>query len=223
METSKIHIYFIPGLAASPKIFEYLQFPKDKFELHFLEWLIPISDKETITDYAKRMANLVINENPVLVGVSFGGIMVQEMSKHLKPKKIIIISSVKTSNELPKRLKLFQKTKAYKLFPTKVITNIEEFSVYAFGDFAEKRVKLYKEYLSVRNSNYLTWALYNVLHWQQTKPLENILHIHGVEDSIFPIKNIGNCIPIEKGTHIMILNKAKSISKIITDALLLLK
>ena len=219
MKPSKTHIYFVPGLAASSKIYEFLQLSEDKFELHYLEWLIPLSEKETITDYAKRMADLVTEENPVLIGVSFGGIMVQEMSKHLNTQKIIIISSVKSKSEFPKRLKIIQKTKAYKLFPTNAISNIEDFSVYAFGDFAEKRVKLYKEYLSIRNSDYLNWAIYNVLHWQQKKPIENIVHIHGNDDSVFPIKHIKNCIPIEKGTHIMILNKAKSISEIITETL----
>ena len=218
MENSKIHIYFVPGLAASPKIFEYLQLSKDKFELHYLEWLLPLSEKEAIEDYAKRMAVLVTEENPVLVGVSFGGIMVQEMNKYLKTKKVIIISSVKSLNEFPKRLKFLQKTKAYKLFPTKVISNIEDFSTFAFGDFAEKRVKLYKEYLSVRDSNYLNWAIYNVLNWRQHKPSENVIHIHGADDHIFPIKHIKDCITIEKGTQVMILNKAKSISKIITNS-----
>lgn len=219
MDEKKIHIYFVPGLAASSKIFEYLKFPEDRFELHFLEWLLPISEKEKIEDYAKRMAALITEENPVLVGVSFGGIIVQEMSKHLKVKKIILISSLKNKHELPKRLKLIQKTKAYKLFPSKSIKNLEDFSSYAFGDFAKKRVKLYNEYLSVRDASYLDWAIYNVLHWKQEKSLENVIHIQGDDDHIFPIKHIKNCIPIEKGTHIMILNKAKSISKIIIDAL----
>ena len=90
MNNTKIHIYFVPGLAASSKIFEYLKFPDDTFKLHFLEWLLPLSETEKIEDYSKRMAALVTEENPVLVGVSFGGIIVQEMSKHLKVKKIIL-------------------------------------------------------------------------------------------------------------------------------------
>lgn len=223
MKKTKIHIYFVPGLAASSNIFEFLKFSETDFELHFLEWLIPLSEHESIHDYAKRMANLIANSNPVIVGVSFGGIIAQEMSKHLNPKKVIIISSVKTSNELPKRLKIIQKTKAYKLFPTKVITNIEEFTMYAFGKKAKTKVELYKKYLSVRNSNYLNWAIYNVLHWNQTKPIKNLLHIHGTNDNIFPIKHIKNCVEIKNGTHVMILNKAKIISKIIADSLLLLK
>ena len=219
MKTEKTHIYFIPGLAASSKIFEYLKFSEEKYELHFLEWLLPLSEKETIEDYAKRMAVYVTESNPVLIGVSFGGIIVQEMSKYLSPKKIILISSVKSRDELPKRLKAIQLTKAYKLFPTKAISNIEEFSIYAFGDFAKKRVGLYKEYLSIRNEKYLAWAIYNMLHWQQISPLKNTLHIHGNDDGVFPIKHIKNCVTIDKGTHIMILNKAKSISKIISDSL----
>jgi len=205
----------MPGLAASSKIFEYIKLPDDKFELHFLEWLLPFSVKESLEDYAKRMAAFVVEKNPVLVGVSFGGIMVQEMSKHLKTQKVIIISSVKSNNEFSKRLKILQQTKAYKLFPAKVISNIEDFSMVAFGEFTKKRLAMYQKYLSVRDPNYLSWAIDHVLNWQQTIPQENIVHIHGEEDHIFPIKNIKNCISIEKGTHIMILTKAKTISEII--------
>lgn len=218
MTSSKIHIYFVPGLAASPKIFEYLQLPEDQFELHFLEWIIPSSIDETIYDYSKRMAALVHHPNPVLLGVSFGGIMVQEMSKHLNVRKIILISSVKSKYELPSRFKAIQQTKIYKLFPVNSISNMEDFLKYSFGKIAKKRIKLYREYLSIRDEKYLTWAIYNVLHWQQSIPLQNILHIHGDEDQVFPIKRIKNCISITNGTHVMILYKAKSIRQIIVDS-----
>ena len=45
----------------------------------------------------------------------------------------------------------------------------------------------------------------------------NVIHIHGNKDEIFPIKYIKNCIVIEGGTHVMILNKAKRISLILED------
>jgi len=215
----RTHIYFVPGLAAGSKIFEYLKFSEEKYELHFLEWLIPESKDESLDKYANRMAQLVKHHHAVLIGVSFGGIMVQEMGKFLDLKKIIIISSVKSREELPNRLKIIQKTKAYKLFPTKAISNIEEFSAYAFGDFIKKRIKLYRNYLSMRDTRYLEWAIFNVLHWCPTEPSNNLIHIHGVDDGVFPFKHINNCIKIDKGTHIMILNKARIISKIIDDSL----
>ena len=216
---SKIPIYFVPGLAASTAIFEYLELPEDTFEIHYLDWLVPKSETEILSDYAKRMCARITHKTPVLVGVSFGGIMVQEMSKIIATKKTIIISSVKTKYELPKRLRLAKATKAYKLFPTKAIVNLENFSKYAFGDFAKKRVVLYRKYLSMRDETYLPWAVYNVLHWQQDTLFPNVVHIHGDADGVFPLKHIKNCIIIEGGTHVMILNKAKKISKILMEVI----
>lgn len=211
----KIHIYFVPGLAASSSIFEFLQLPTEQFELHYLDWLIPHSKDEDIADYARRMSERISHKNPVLIGVSFGGIIVQEMSKIIPTKKTIIISSVKSKYELPIRLRVAKATKAYKLFPIKALMNLEHFTKYAFGDNIKNRVKLYNKYLSMRDEKYLPWAIYNVLHWQQEVPLPYVIHIHGNMDGVFPIKHIKNCIIIEGGTHVMILNKAKEISKLI--------
>lgn len=218
----KTHVYFVPGLAANTKIFEYISLPEKQFELHFLDWVLPTSINESIQEYAKRLCLKVEHENPILVGVSFGGVMVQEMSKIINCKKVIIISSIKCNKELPRRLKLAQVTKAYKLFPSKVVENIESYERYFFNDYLKKRAALYKLYLSVRNKEYLQWAIYNVLHWQQKTPLENVLHIHGKKDEVFPIKHIKNTIEIEQGTHVMILNKAKTISKILEKECLLI-
>ena len=217
--TSKSHIYLVPGLAASSSIFEYLDLPLDQFEIHYLDWLIPTSRNESIGDYAKRMCDRILHERPILIGVSFGGVMVQEMSKIIPIKKTIIISSVKSKSELPKRLRLAKATKAYRLFPTKVATNVEEIAKYAFGDTVKKRVELYKKYLSMRDENYLPWAIHNVLHWEQKEALLNVIHIHGNMDGVFPIKYVKNCVIIEGGTHVMILNKAKEISKILQEVI----
>lgn len=219
MEPTKVHIYFMPGLAASSKIFEYIQLPTNKFELHYLDWILPVSINESLKAYAKRMAEFVKEEKPVLVGVSFGGILVQEMSRFLNIQKIILISTIKSNTEFPNRLKFIHKTQLYKLFPSKYVTKFEEYAQYALGDFAKKRVKLYKEYLSVRDELYLNWAIENVLKWEQTIPLKNYVHIHGTDDAIFPIKHIQNCIPVINGTHEMIIFKAKTISKLIAEAI----
>lgn len=212
---NKTHIYFVPGLAANTKIFERISIQKSTLKLHFLEWILPLSINESLESYAQRMCEKIEHKNPILIGVSFGGVMVQEMSKIINCKKVIIISSIKNRNELPKRLKIAQKTKAYKLFPIKIIENIETYEQYFLSDYLKKRAKLYKLYLSVRNTTYLKWAIQTILNWQQKETLQNVSHIHGSNDEIFPIKHIKNSIEINEGTHIMILNKAKIISKIL--------
>jgi len=215
----KIAIYLVPGLAAGPEIFENLEFSEDTYDIHYLKWITPIAPEESIANYAMRMSEEVKEKKPVLIGVSFGGIMVQEMSKYLDVKKVIIISSVKHHIELPKRFQFAKFTKAYKLFPTKIVSNIEDYAQYFWGKSLQNRAELYKKYLSVRSELYLNWSISTIIKWEQTEKDQNITHIHGTDDQIFPIKNIKNCIKIEGGTHIMIITKAKKITKIINDIL----
>lgn len=209
----------MPGLAANSQIFKYISLPDDKFVLHYLEWLLPESIDESIEDYAKRMCKFIKEKNVILIGVSFGGIIVQEMAKIMKPIKLVIISSIKSNKELSKRLRLIKVSKTYKLFPENNITALENL-IHAYASKKiQKRLEHYKIYLSMRDPLYLKWAIYNALHWKQEKVIPNILHIHGTADHIFPIKYINNCVPIENGEHVMIIIKAKEISKILSEYL----
>jgi len=209
MVMSKVPVYFMPGLAASSAIFENIKLPEDQFEMYFLEWFLP-NEKESITNYASRMIKNIQHENPVLVGVSFGGVLVQEMAKLIKVKKVIIISSVKSNTEFPSRFKIAKSTKAYKLIPTQLFADIDKLAKYAFGDnIVAKRLKLYEKYLSVRDTKYLDWAIETILYWKQKETNETVIHIHGDADAVFPIKNIQNCMVLKGGTHVMIVSKFK--------------
>ena len=94
---NKIPVYFMPGLAASIAIFERIKLPESEFEMFFLEWEIP-NEKETLQEYAKRMTKKIVHENPVLIGVSFGGILVQEMASFITVRKVIIIFVINLIN-----------------------------------------------------------------------------------------------------------------------------
>jgi thioesterase domain-containing protein len=197
----------MPGLAASSSIFERIALP-DAFEIILLEWEIPL-ENESLKDYAKRISLKINKKNPVLVGVSFGGILVQEIAEFITVRKVIIISSVKSNLEFPLRMKLAKTTKAYKLIPTNLILNVENLAKFSFGDKVNQRLKLYEKFLSVRDKNYLDWAIEQVILWDRTIVDPKVIHIHGDMDDVFPIKHIKNCIAVKGGTHIMILNKFK--------------
>lgn len=202
------HVYFVPGMAADVSIFEFIELPKDIYKTHTIAWKIP-GKQESMENYAKRMCEEVKHQDCVLIGVSFGGIVVQEMSKYLNVSKLVIISSIKNKHELPKRMQLVRKTKAYKLMPTSLVSKIDNWEKLAFGDFAKKRAALYQRYLSVNDKTYLDWAIEKIVCWDQETSIEGIVHIHGDKDIVFPIANIENCITIEKGTHVMIINRAR--------------
>lgn len=198
----------MPGLAATPTIFEYINLPPETFEVHLLEWVLPVGN-ESLKSYAKRMAEKVNDDNAVLIGVSFGGVLVQEMKQFLNPKKVIIISSVRSNVELPNRMKIAKSTKAYKLLPTGLMQDVELLTKYAFGDMLKKKLKLYEKYLHMRNKSYLDWAIEQMICWKRIKIDPEIIHIHGDADEVFPAKNIKQFINVKGGTHTMILNKYK--------------
>ena len=62
----------MPGMAAAPSIFQNIDLSPDLFDVHFLEWHVPTKGI-SVSDYAKEMCENIKEENPVLIGVSFGG------------------------------------------------------------------------------------------------------------------------------------------------------
>lgn len=205
-EQDRIHVYLMPGMATDKAIFENIELPSESFEMHYLEWQIPEKD-ESLQHYSKRMLQFVKHKEPVLIGVSFGGVIVQEMAKFLDLKRLIIISSVKCTDELPPRMKFASKTGLFKLIPTKLADYVDYFEKIAVGDFLKTRAKLYKQFISIRDTQYLNWAIKNMVNWKCDKPDEKVIHIHGDKDEVFPIKNIKDAIIVKGGTHIMIINR----------------
>ncbi|WP_169630358.1 alpha/beta hydrolase [Flavobacterium sp. ASW18X] len=208
MSTNKIHVYFVPGMAASPAIFDHIQLDPELFTCHFLKWHLP-DKKTTLKAYAQQMAHQIKHTDPVLIGVSFGGLVVQEMAKFLKVRKLIIISSVKTYKEMPKRIRLARLTQIHRIFPMSIFENVEFLAKYAMGEKVKNRLKLYQIYLDVRDRRYLHWAINQIVNWKQELPLKNIIHIHGDTDKVFPVNNIKNCITVNNGKHTMIIYRAK--------------
>lgn len=208
--TNKTAVYFMPGMAASPRIFEFIHLPEE-YEIVRLSWMLP-KQSESLRSYASRMCERITHQNPVLVGVSFGGILVQEMAKHIDCHKVIIISSVKSNAELSRSMRLMRTTGAHKLFPTQWIESLESLSLFVFGSSIESKVKAYQKYLSERDPAYLDWSIDRIVHWDQEKPHPDVIHVHGDTDTIFPIKNIDtkhNFYSINNGSHAMILTHHK--------------
>ncbi|QYJ68203.1 alpha/beta hydrolase [Flavobacterium litorale] len=206
----RIPVYLMPGLAASPVIFENIKLPEATFEVFFLEWVLP-EPEESLRHYAQRIAATITHNNPVLIGVSFGGVLVQEIAEVIEARKVIIVSSVKCNTEFPRRMRFAKMVRAYKVFPTALMERVHWVARFANGNsFIAKRLRLYEKYLSVRDKKYLDWAFKTIILWDRAEPNPNIIHIHGTADGVFPPQYLKtDYIAIEGGTHIMIINKVK--------------
>ena len=105
-------------------------------------------------------------------------------------------------------MKIAKTTKAYKLIPTKLFENIDLLAKYTFGSaILKQKIKLYEKFLSVRDKVYLDWAIEQIINWNRTEIDNEIIHIHGEADEVFPVKHIKKYIGVKGGTHIMIITK----------------
>ena len=99
---NKTHVYFMPGMCANPLIFERIKLSSN-FKPHYLNWISPLKN-ESLQDYVIRLSKYIKHNDSILVGVSFGGVIVQELSKILKV--IFDLPTLNCSN-----LKLLSKSK----------------------------------------------------------------------------------------------------------------
>jgi pimeloyl-ACP methyl ester carboxylesterase len=206
------HIYCISGFGADERVFSKLNF-KDN-EVHFINWSSPLKN-EPIEAYAKRMSEQITDDNPILFGLSFGGIMCIEISKIIAANKVIIISSIKTYHEMPIWIRLAGKLNLDKIIPLKTFWFIEPIENYNLGIENKQELKLVKEYRKNIGQQYTNWSTHQILNWKNEWLPENLTHIHGTKDHIFPIKNIKGDYVIDGGGHFMIMNKCEKVNAIL--------
>lgn len=211
-------LYCIPGFGVDDKIFSNLTIDAD---LVFINWLDPLP-KETLTGYAIRMASSIDEEDPVILGISFGGMIAQEIAKLRRVKQIILVSSVKSGSELPRHLRTIGLLRLDKLFPLKKIPDSEKAFALAnrrVGAFTKEEQAMANNYRRAANINYVNWSFDKILNWKNTTCPKETIHIHGTKDRVFPIRGIKPTHIIENGTHMMVWNRADEISSIINEAL----
>jgi len=90
---------------------------------------------------------------------------------------------------------------------------------YYFDVKDKTEAKLLQQIIKDTDPTFLLWAIDRIMNWHEYSPPQNLVHIHGSIDKIFPIKNIKNVIEIPNGGHFMIVNKVDQLEPLIFDQL----
>lgn len=204
-------IFAISGLGADKRVFKYL---KLDCEIIVIEWISPLKG-ERIEDYTKRLIdNYKISKKDCILGVSFGGLIAVELSKLIKLKCTILISSVETKNDLRFIYKLFEKTGIIKLIPISLLNPPKIIANYVFG---AKNKELLHEILDDTDLNFAKWAINELIGWKNIQKAEICLKINGNKDKLIPIKQNEASVIIKNGEHFMIVDKSDEISDTINN------
>jgi pimeloyl-ACP methyl ester carboxylesterase len=211
--------YFIPGLGTDGRIFRNLLSELQFEEVYYLDFRDDISKNcSSIEDYAKEISKEIIHDsNSLIIGLSLGGILASELSKLLPDCKVVLISSIKTAHEAPGILKIARYLPFYNLVPVWFSRNMVPLLSRMSGVTDKEGYYLYREMLKGWTASKLKWARKSAVNWKNNTSIR-CLHIHGTKDSIFPHKKIQNAVLINKGTHYMVMDRAKEIAEIILKA-----
>ncbi len=184
--------------------------------VEYIDWIKP-RKHESLANYAKRISKNISSPKPIIIGLSFGGILAVEISKLIEVEKLILIASVKTKLEIPKAYRIFGKLKLNTLIPNKLLKKSNIISNWLFGLQNKEDKRLLEQILKDTDSKFLGWAINEILNWENTEEPKNCTHIHGTSDRILPIKNIKTIFIIKRGGHFMTVNKPQEISEIIKN------
>lgn len=210
------HIFLFSGIGADHRVFKKLDL--STYHATFIEW-IPALKNESIQDYARRLLEQINVKNPVLIGLSFGGVMAIEIAKLIKTEKVILLASVKTRDELPPSIKNARFFPLYKIMPDWFLTQSNFLLNWLFGAESADDKKLLADILHDTDPVFLRWALDKVVNWSNTTIHPNITHLHGTLDRIFPFRYIHNAIPVSDGGHFMTVNKPEELTRLLQQAI----
>jgi pimeloyl-ACP methyl ester carboxylesterase len=211
------HIYCISGFGADERIFSKINFWGN--DVHFIQWKIP-EKHESIESYASRMQQEITHPNPILIGLSFGGMMSVEIAKLIPVEKIILVSSVCCRKELPFYMKLTSALNLNRLIPMKPYPILEPIENRNLGVETKEEKNLLKEYRNNLNLQYSNWAIDQVVNWKNEWLPPNFIHIHGTKDHIFPIgKIIKPDYKIRNAGHLLLMNNADEVNGILKKEL----
>ncbi len=206
------HLFLFSGLGADHRVFQFLNL--EGFRVSYINWLKPLA-RESMQQYAARIAGQIHTENPVLIGLSFGGMMAMEVAKHIETEKIILISSAKTHKEIPPYFRLAGKLKLSKIATLATAKKSNALAYRMMGAETAEEKNLMKAILAETDPVFFKWAVEKVVTWNNRVLHENVVHIHGTNDLLLPIRFVKADISIKNGTHLMTLKNANEISEII--------
>ena len=209
-------IYVFSGLGADHRVFYKIDF--GNHTVVFIKWITP-EKNESIENYALRLIPQITIANPILIGLSFGGMMAVEVAKHISTEKLILLSSAKSRNEIPFYFKLAGRLHIHKLIPATLLIKTNIFTNWFFSNRTLEDKQMLSNILHDTDPVFLKWAIAKIVNWKNKVLPENVQHLHGTADRILPFRNVKNCIVIKSGTHLMLINKAGEVSQVLKKLL----
>lgn len=211
------HIYFIPGMGTTKEVFKNIDLHVDN--VHYLEFPEP-EKEETLKEYSHRMALPISDENEnILIGMSMGGFVAQEISLLKKVAKLILLSSYTKGQDWQIMLELIKKFNLTKLMADRAFKDIVLAALALMPGYSKPEKSFLLKMAKQFSANYYKFAAKRLVNWEPAQLNCPVIKIHGTKDELFPIEKVNANYTVQGGGHLMIMNKQTEISKYLNQAI----
>ncbi len=207
-------IYQLTGLGGDQRLFQNLLF--EGYEFKYIQYPKAIPGESIAGLAARIVPQIDTTQSFYLMGISLGGIIATELSRLLRPECTILISSAKTVSEFQPAFQWFKIMKLDPLYTPQVQHLYRMFKQWV-GKEAPTYMALIDDMFAHADPDFFDWAKAAILDWDNQQAPEKYLHIQGTNDLVFPHQYVQNASLITGGTHIMALDRAPEIIRIIED------
>ena len=205
-------VYFISGLGADYRSFGFLDL--SFCDAHFIQWTGPLPD-DTLASYAEKLFASINDEEAIIVGLSFGGMLAVEIAKKHPRTKVIVIASSKTYREIPLYMRVWRHFPVYKFHSKKTKNYSGRLVLKILGTTGAEQKKVQHQIMSDSDPAFTRWAIHAILSWRNTVVPQNVIHIHGATDKLLPYRYVKADYTINNGEHLMIMDKAEEVSALL--------
>ena len=77
-----------------------------------------------------------------------------------------------------------------------------------------------KTVLIETDPHFLKWALHKVVVWRNQEVPDNLVHVHGKSDRIFPFRFVNPDYTVDNSGHLMVMNRAEEVSDLLEQLIL---
>jgi pimeloyl-ACP methyl ester carboxylesterase len=211
-------LYLISGLGADERLFQvlHLHHPTPRM----IHWIRP-APSDSMASYALKLTKQILpgEEPPILIGLSYGGMIAQEIAKQIPIKRLILISTLVNTDQLAFHYRLWGFLRLPHWFPFHLAKKFTSIGGWLFGTKTPEDFHIFHSIIQDTDVPTLRWLITHILTWKnECPPIESVV-IHGDRDKILPIPRCSNLHIIKGGEHLIVLNRAREVGEIVNQYL----
>lgn len=209
-------IIIFPGMGADARLIG----PQRVLDVDFETpaWIEPVLG-ESLAEYARRVAGLIDQSSPFyLGGISFGGMVAQEVARHVSPLGLILIASCRRGTDLGiVRRGVLRSSCITPNWAVQCAKRATPLLRPIFNCVDPAHGALLSEMLQATSPRFLKWSMQAILDWPGCEINCPLLHIHGSSDKIIPISGLSPTHTIANAGHVLNLTHAEEVNAVIAN------